>query len=66
MQEERGPKSVSVESQKKADKALQWLAKTLQRRLSQDGDFGYVAVEIKIQDGEIHGSMDFTDKYHVR
>lgn len=66
MQPGGSQRSVSVESKAKAEKTLDWLTKTLQRRLSHDGDFGRIAVEIKVQDGEIAGSVILVDEQHLR
>ena len=66
MQHERERKPVDTASKQRSDVAVDWLRATLQRRLGTQGDYGEIRVTIKIQDGEIPGSMILVDELHVR
>ena len=66
MQHERERKPVDTVSKQRSDVAVNWLRATLQRRLGMQGDYGEIRITIKIQDGEIPGSMILVDELHVR
>jgi len=66
MQDEREREPVDSASKKRGDLAVDWLRATLQRRLGRRGDYGVIVVEIKLQDGQIPGSVRLLDELHAR